>query len=56
MGLMTDFLSFSNFAFSVAFRTKLELLHEEVKHDFVSPEAITMSIAVSNLGHPCLEP
>jgi hypothetical protein len=46
MGL-TESMSFPNLAFSAAFVTKSELLHEEVKHDFVKPEAITRSIAVS---------
>ena len=45
----TRFLSFPNLAFSAALRTKSELLHGEDKHDLVSQEAITMSIAVSNL-------
>ena len=48
MGL-AEFLSFLNLAFSAAFRTKSELLHEEDKHDFVKPEAMTGSMAVSNL-------
>jgi hypothetical protein len=42
-----EFMSFLNLAFSVAFKTKSELLLEEDKHDFISSEAITMSIAVS---------
>ncbi len=44
-----EFLSFLNLAFSAAFRTKSELLHEESKHDFVKAEAITKSMAVSSL-------
>jgi hypothetical protein len=48
MGL-PEILSFLNLAFSAAFRTKSELLQEEDKHDFVKPEAITRSMAVSNL-------
>ena len=36
MGL-AEFLSFTNLAFSAAFRTKSELLHEEDKHDFARP-------------------
>ena len=49
---LTDLLSFPNLTFSAAFKTKLELLHEEDKHDFVSPEAITISIAVSSMWTP----
>jgi hypothetical protein len=37
-----EFMTFLNLAFSAAFRTTSELLHEEDKHDFVSPEAITI--------------
>ena len=48
MGL-AEYLSFLNLAFSVAFRTKSELFHEEDKHDFVKPEAITKSMAVSSV-------
>ena len=48
MGL-AEFLSFDNLAFSAAFWTKSELLHEEDKHDFGKPEAMTRSMAVSNL-------
>ena len=48
MGL-AEFLSFLNLAFSAAFRTKSELLHEEDKHDFVKPEAMTRSMAMSNM-------
>ena len=44
-----EFLSFLNLAFSIAFRTKSELLHEEDKHDFVKLEGITRSMAVSSL-------
>ena len=42
-------MSFLNLVFSAALRTKLELLHEEDKHDFVNPEAISRSMAVSSL-------
>ncbi len=48
MGLM-EFTSFPNLAFSAAFKTKSELLEEEDKHDFVNPDTITRSMAVSNL-------
>ena len=48
MGL-AEFLSFLNLVFSTAFRTKSELLHEEDKHDFVKPEVMTRSMAVSSL-------
>ena len=48
MGLM-EFTFFLNLAFSDAFKTKSELLQEENKHDFVSSEAITKSMAVSSL-------
>ena len=48
MGL-AEFLSIMNLAFSAVFRAKSELLHEEDKYDFVKPEAMTMSMAVSNL-------
>ena len=44
-----EFMSFLNLVFSVAFRTKSELLQEEDKHDFVSPEAIIKSMVVSIL-------
>jgi len=46
MGL-TEFLSSLNLTFSAALKTKSELLHEEDKHDFVKPEAITGSMAMS---------
>ena len=45
----TELLSFLNLAFSAAFRTKSELLHEEGKHDFVKAEAMTKSIVISSL-------
>jgi hypothetical protein len=48
MGMM-EFTSFLNLAFSAAFRTKSELLQEEDKHDFLNPEAITKSMAVSSM-------
>ncbi len=48
MGL-GEILFFLNFAFSAAFRTKSELIHEEDKHDFFKPEAMTRSMAVSSL-------
>ena len=44
-----EFKSFLNLVFSAALMTKSELLQEEDKHDFVSPEAITKSMAVSSL-------
>ena len=48
MGLM-EFMSFLNLVFSAALRTKSELLQEENKQDFVSPEAIINSMVVSIL-------
>jgi hypothetical protein len=45
----TDLRSFPNLTRSAPLRTKSELLEEEDKHDFVRAEAITKSIAVSNL-------
>ena len=46
---LTDFLSFPNLARSAPLRTKSELLEEEDKHNFVRPEKITRSTAMSNL-------
>ena len=46
MGLH-DRLSFPNFTTSATLRLQWELLHEEFKHEFVSPKAMTMSIAES---------
>ncbi len=43
---LTDLLSLPNLALSTLLRIKSELLQEEDKHDFVRPEAITMSIVV----------
>ena len=40
---------FLDLAFSVAFRTKSELLDEVDKHDFVNPEAIIRSMVVSSM-------
>ena len=40
-------LSLPNFATYATLRRSSELLHEEVKHDLVSPEAMTMSTAES---------
>ena len=48
MGLV-DFRSFLNLARSAALRTKSELLEEEGKHDFVSPDAMTKSMTESSL-------
>jgi hypothetical protein len=48
MGLM-EFMSFLNLDFSAALRTKSELLHEERRHDFVHPDAITKSMTMSSL-------
>jgi hypothetical protein len=48
MGL-AEFLSFLNLAFSTAFKTKSELVHEEDKHDYVMLEAITRSMTVSSM-------
>ena len=44
-----EVMFFLNLVFSAAFKTKSELLQEEDKHDFVSPEAITKSMDVSSL-------
>ena len=44
-----EFKSLLNFDFSAALSTISELLLIEDKHDFCKVEAITMSIAVSNL-------
>ena len=44
-----EFMSFLNLDLSTALRTKSELLHEEGKHDFVNPDAITKSMTVSSL-------
>jgi len=44
---LTDLLSLPNLALSAPLRTDSGLLQEEDKHDFVRPEAMTMSIAVS---------
>jgi hypothetical protein len=41
--------SFLNFVFSCALSTISELFVMEVKHDFCKAEAMTMSIAVSDL-------
>ena len=46
---LTDLLSLPNLALSAPLMTKSELLQEEDKHDFVRPEAMTKSIAVSIL-------
>ena len=46
---LTDLLSFLNLTRSAPLRTKSELFEEEDKHDFVKPEAITRSMAVSIL-------
>ncbi len=46
---LTDLLSFPNFTRSAPLRTKSDLFEEEDKHDFVKPEAITKSVAVSIL-------
>ncbi len=46
---LQDLLSFANFVDSTALRTKWELLREEDKHDLASPEAMTMSMAESNM-------
>jgi hypothetical protein len=46
MGLH-DLMFLPNFATFATLRTLSELLHEEVKHDLVCPEAMTMSIADS---------
>jgi hypothetical protein len=48
MGL-NDLLSLSNLVVSAPFKTNSGLLQEENKHDFVRPEAMTMSIAASNM-------
>jgi hypothetical protein len=46
---LTDLPSFPNLTRSAPLRTQSELLEEEVKLNFVRPEAITRSIAVSIL-------
>ena len=45
----TDLLSLLNLALFAPLRSKLELLQEEDKHNFVRPEAMTTSIVVPNL-------
>ena len=46
---LQDLMSFAHFVDSEVLRTKLELLHEEDKHNLVNPEAMTMSMAESIL-------
>ena len=46
---LTDLLTFLNLTRSAPSRRKSELFEEEDKHDFVKPEAITRSMAVSIL-------
>ncbi len=47
IGLTADLMSFPSLARSTALRTKSEPLEEEDKQDFVSPEAMTRSMAMS---------
>ena len=46
---LKDLLFFANFVDPTALSTKLELLHEEDKHNLVNPEAMTVPMAESIL-------